>query len=70
MQKSENQIIYICGLGASVGYERISEYSTRRDENHRYGYMAIRFSSTLPAANWGVQIAGTIFQTRSRERII
>ena len=37
-------IPYICGLGARFGCERISEYSTRRDENHRYGYMAIRFS--------------------------
>ena len=36
MQKSENKIIYICGLGASVGCERKSEHSTRRDENHKY----------------------------------
>ena len=25
------KIIHICGLGASVGYEHISEYSTRCD---------------------------------------
>ena len=35
-QKSENPILYICGLGASVGCERKSEHSTRRDENHKY----------------------------------
>ena len=29
---------YICGLGASVGCERISEHSTRRDESHRYRF--------------------------------
>ena len=35
-QKIENQIIYICGLGASVGCERKSDHSTCRDENHKY----------------------------------
>ena len=28
--------IHICGLGASVGCERLSEHSTRRDESHKY----------------------------------
>ena len=30
-QKAGNDILYICGLGASVGCERLSEHSTRRD---------------------------------------
>ena len=36
---SGNIIVHICGLGASVGYERQSEYSTRRDESHKYGLL-------------------------------
>lgn len=44
MQKSENQIIYICGLGASVGCERKSEHSTRRDENHKYAVLVSQVS--------------------------
>ena len=38
-QLSGNIIVHICGLGASVGYERQSEYSTRRDESHKYGLL-------------------------------
>ncbi len=34
--KSENPILYICDLGASVGCERRSEHSTRHNENHKY----------------------------------
>ena len=30
-QKAGNEILYICSLGASVGCERLSEHSTRRD---------------------------------------
>ena len=30
-QNPENQIMHICGLGASVECERLSEHSTRRD---------------------------------------
>ena len=30
-QKSENKAVYICGLGASVRYEQLSEYLTRSD---------------------------------------
>ena len=33
---AENPILYICGLGVSVGCERLSEHSTRCDENHKY----------------------------------
>ena len=34
-QKSEGPYSPICGLGASVGCERISEHSTCRNESHR-----------------------------------
>ena len=30
-QKAGNEILYICGLGASVGCERLSDHSTHRD---------------------------------------
>ena len=30
-QKPENKTVYICGLGASVRYEQLSEYLTRSD---------------------------------------
>ncbi|EEG37246.1 hypothetical protein EUBHAL_00919 [Anaerobutyricum hallii DSM 3353] len=39
--------IHICGLGASVGCERLSEHSTRRDESHRYGFFLFQSSSVL-----------------------
>ena len=45
-QKPENQILYICGLGASVGCERISEHLTRRDESHKYA-LFISLSSSI-----------------------
>ena len=38
-------IPYICGLGASVGYERVSEHSTRRDESHKWGGLCFDGSS-------------------------
>ncbi|EEG34919.1 hypothetical protein EUBHAL_03225 [Anaerobutyricum hallii DSM 3353] len=34
-QETKEYAMPICGLGASVGYERVSEHSTRRDESHR-----------------------------------
>jgi hypothetical protein len=39
--------IHICDLGASVGCERLSEHSTRRDESHRYGFFLFQSSSVL-----------------------
>nr|DAY49823.1 MAG TPA: hypothetical protein [Caudoviricetes sp.] len=48
-QLSGNIIVHICGLGASVGYERQSEYSTRRDESHKYGLLYSLRASPLPA---------------------
>ena len=35
-QLSEREITYICGLGAKVGCERLSEHSTCSDESHKY----------------------------------
>ena len=35
-QKIKPPYHLICGLGASVGCERISEHLTRRDESHKY----------------------------------
>ena len=35
-QPPEREITYICGLGAKVGCERLSEHSTCRDESHKY----------------------------------
>ena len=46
-QKPEKPILHICGLGASVGCERISEHSTRRDENHKYAVLVSKVSSVL-----------------------
>ena len=31
IDKPENKTVYICGLGASVRYEQLSEYLTRSD---------------------------------------
>ena len=42
--KPEKPILHICGLGASVGCERISEHSTRRDENHKYAVLVSQVS--------------------------
>ena len=47
IQKPEKPILHICGLGASVGCERISEHSTRRDENHKYAVLVSQVSSVL-----------------------
>ena len=50
-QPPEREIPYICGLGAKVGCERLSEHSTCRDESHKYrGFLFLK-ASTLPAAN-------------------
>ena len=35
-QPPEREITYICGLGAKVGCERLSEHSTFSDESHKY----------------------------------
>ena len=50
-QKTLNPIRHICGPGASVGYERASEYSTRRDENHKYGVLDSMSSSIVFLVN-------------------
>ena len=55
-QLSGNIIVHICGLGASVGYERQSEYSTRRDESHKYGLLYSLRASPLPATNQKPQL--------------
>ena len=47
-QKEGKQRCHICGLGAKVGCEHISEHSTCSDESHKYGIVASLPSSVLP----------------------
>ncbi|RHK37850.1 hypothetical protein DW068_10705 [Anaerobutyricum hallii] len=42
------KISYICGLGAKVGCEHISEHSTCSDESHKYRFFLFLVASTLP----------------------
>ena len=46
-QKEGKQRCHICGLGAKVGCEHISEHSTCSDESHKYGIVASLPSSVL-----------------------
>ena len=46
-QPHRRQILPICGLGASVGCERKSEHSTRRDESHKQGVFVFYEASAL-----------------------
>ena len=50
-QPQEREISYICGLGAKVGCERLSEHSTCSDESHKYSLFLFLVASPLPAAN-------------------
>ena len=50
-QPQEREISYICGLGAKVGCERLSEHSTCSDESHKYSLFLFLEASPLPAAN-------------------
>ncbi|RHC66053.1 hypothetical protein DW833_05195 [Anaerobutyricum hallii] len=36
-QKEGKERCHICGLGAKVGCEHVSEHSTCSDESHKYG---------------------------------
>ena len=46
-QPPEREITYICGLGAKVGCERLSEHSTCSDESHKYRLFLFLVVSTL-----------------------
>ena len=59
-QLSGNIIVHICGLGASVGYERQSEYSTRRDESHKYGLLYSLRASPLPATTRSLSFSSAL----------
>ena len=50
-QPTERERTYICGLGAKVGCERLSEHSTCSDESHKYRFFLFLWASPLPAAN-------------------
>ena len=56
--------MHICGLGASVGCERLSEHSTRRDENHKYALLDSQVSSTLTLLQ--IKISRRYFMKHSR----
>ena len=49
-QPAEREIPYICGLGAKVECERLSERSNCRDESHKYRVFLFLWASLLPAA--------------------
>ncbi|RGZ83461.1 hypothetical protein DW972_06285 [Anaerobutyricum hallii] len=56
----KEKISYICGLGAKVGCEHISEHSTCSDESHKYRFFlfggvnfAIRQTRSSPTSRWG-----------------
>ena len=47
----ERERIYICGLGAKIGCERISEHSTFSDESHKYRFFLFLGSVSLACGN-------------------
>ena len=46
-QPPEREISYICGLGAKVGCEWLSEHSTCSDESHKYSLFLFLEASPL-----------------------
>ena len=46
-QLSGNIIVHICGLGAKVGCEHLSEHSTFSDESHKYGLFIFQVGCAL-----------------------
>ena len=44
---AEREISYICGLGAKVGCEWLSEHSTCSDESHKYSLFLFLEASPL-----------------------
>ncbi len=46
-QNPEKERIYICGLGAKVECERLSEHSTCSDESHKYRFFPSLGSSVF-----------------------
>ena len=50
-QPAERKITYICGLGAKVGCERISEHSTSSDESHKYRLFSLSVGVYLACGN-------------------